>query len=161
MGDQSPTSRRDSIQPCLTAEAKCRSLSQSLLPSSSSPPLPPRTDPASPGTDPRAVTRTGTRPTPGSSRATRPLTLQPGELLWVPAPNTLPTRCSTHAGTGAAPGTATPRGPTTGSLAIQTLTTGSLDSSEVSLQPPWLRMLDSPPTAGKEQQQGGGELHSL
>merc|ERR1711974_374245 len=64
-------------------------------------------------------------------------------------------------GTGAAPGTATPRGPTTGSLATQTLTTGSSDSSEVSLQPQWLRMLDSPPTAGEEQQQGGGELHSL
>merc|ERR1712029_1103655 len=104
--------------------------------------------------------RTGTRPTPGSSPATRPLTLQPGELLWERAPNTLPTRCSTRAGTGAAPGTATPRGPTTGSLAIQTLTTGSLDSSEVSLQHPWLRMLDSPPTVGEEQQQGG-ELHSL
>merc|ERR1712168_264552 len=154
MGDQSPTSRRDSIQPCLTAEAKCRSLSQSLLPSSSSPPLPPRTDPASPGTDPRVGTRTGTRPTPGSSPATRPSTLQPGELLWEPAPNTLPTRCSTP------PGTATTRGPTTGSLATQTLTTGSLDSSEVSLQPLWLRMLDSPPTVGEEQQEGG-ELHSL
>merc|ERR1712219_7349 len=100
--------------------------------------------------------------TPGSSPATRPSTLQPGELLWVPAPNTLPSRCSTRAGTGAAPGTATTREPTTGSLAqTQTLTTGSLDSSEVSLQPQWLRMLDSPPTAGEQQQQEGGELHSL
>merc|ERR1711951_164480 len=98
--------------------------------------------------------------TPGSSPATRPSTLQPGELLWVPAPNTLPTRCSTPAGTGAAPGTATTREPTTGSLAAtQTLTMGSLDSSEVSLQPLWLRMLDSPPTVGEEQQQGG-EIHS-
>merc|ERR1712029_1145749 len=106
-------------------------------------------------------TRTGTRQTPGSSPATRPSTLQPGELLWERAPNTLPTRCSTPAGTGAAPGTATPREPTTGSLAqTQTLTTGSLDSSEVSLQPQWLRMLDSPPTAGEKPQQGG-ELHSL
>merc|ERR1712173_581793 len=89
--------------------------------------------------------------TQGSSRATRPSTLQPGELLWVPAHNTLPTRCSTRAGTGAAPGTATRRGRTTGSLATPTLTTGSLDSSEVSLQPLWLRMLDSPPTAGEQQ----------
>merc|ERR1711972_413055 len=105
-------------------------------------------------------TRTETRQTPGSSPATRPSTLQPGELLWEPAPNTLPTRCSTRAGTGAAPGTATPRGPTTGSSATQTLTTGSLDSSEVSLQPQWLRMLDSPPTVGEPQQEGG-ELHSL
>merc|ERR1712130_561994 len=112
------------------------------------------------GTDPRVETRTGTCQTPGSSPATRPSTLQPGELLWEPAPNTLPTRCSTRAGTGAA--TATAREPTTGSLArTQTLTTGSLDSSEVSLQPQWLRMLDSPPTAGEQQQQGGGELHSL
>merc|ERR1712233_308457 len=66
--------------------------------------------------------------------------------------------CRNRGGTG----TATPREPTTGSLArTQTLTTGSLDSSEVSLQPQWLRMLDSPPTAGEQQQQGGGELHSL
>merc|ERR1712173_522310 len=46
------------------------------------------------------------------------------------------------------------------SSATQTLTTGSLDSSEVSLQPQWLRMLDSPPTVGEPQQEGG-ELHSL
>merc|ERR1712203_449743 len=94
---------------------------------------------------------TGTRRTQGSSRATRPSTLQPGELLWELAPNTLPTRCSTRAGTGAGRGTATRREPTTGSLATPTLTTGSLDSSEVSLQPPWLRMPDSPPTAGEQQ----------
>merc|ERR1712242_461128 len=94
------------------------------------------------------VTRTSQ--TQGSSRATRPLTPQPGELLWVRAPNTLPTRCSTRAGTGAAPGTATPRGPTTGSLETQTLTTGSSDSLEVLLRPLWLRMLALPPTAAEQ-----------
>merc|ERR1712051_329603 len=99
--------------------------------------------------------RTGTRPTRGSSRATRPSTLLPGEPLWAPARSTLPTRCLTPAGTGAAPGTATRRGPTTGSSATRTLTTGSLDSSEGSPQPPWLRTLDSPQTVAEHQ---GGEL---
>merc|ERR1739842_55489 len=80
----------------------------------------------------------------------------PGELLWAPARSTLPTRCSTPAGIGAAPGTATRRGPTTGSSATRTLTTGSLDSSEASLRPPWLRTLDSPQTVAEHQ---GGELH--
>merc|ERR1712006_69969 len=104
--------------------------------------------------------RTGTRRTQGSSRATRPSTLRPGELLWGRAPSTLPTRCSTRAGTGASPGTATRREPTTGSsLATQTLTTGSLDSLEVSLLPPWLKVLDSLQTAGEQQQKG--ELHPL
>merc|ERR1711982_315914 len=106
----------------------------------------------------RAETRTGTRRTQGSSRATRPSTLRPGELLWGRAPSTLPTRCSTRVGTGAATGTR--REPTTGSSpATQTLTTGSLDSLEVSLLPPWLKVLDSPPTAGEQQQEG--ELHRL
>merc|ERR1712211_222632 len=90
------------------------------------------------GTDPRAETRTGTRPTQGSSQ---------------------PTRCSTRAGTGAAPGTATRREPTTGSSpATRTSTTGSLDSLGGLLLPPWLKVLDSLPTVGEQQE---GELHPL
>merc|ERR1712186_131814 len=73
------------------------------------------------------------------------------------------TRCSTRAGTGAAPGTPTPRAPTTGSLATPTLTTGSSDSLEALPPLPWLRMPDSLPTAGEQKGEEGepGELYSL
>merc|ERR1712038_228783 len=112
------------------------------------------------GTGPRVETRTN--PTPGSSPATRPSTPRPGELPWGPAPNTSPTRCSTRAGTGAAPGTPTPRAPTTGSSATPILTTGSSDSLEALPPLPWLRMPDSLPTAAEQEGEAGepGELQT-
>merc|ERR1712061_871742 len=78
-------------------------------------------------------------------------------------PNTLPTRCSTRAGTGAAPGTPTPRAPTIGSSATPTLTTGSSDSLEALPPLPRLRMPVSLPTAAEQRGEEGepGELHTL
>merc|ERR1711971_356853 len=137
------TNQPERLQPCLTAEVKIirmqiislTALASLLVLASSAPQNRPSQ-------------------TPGSSRATRPLTRRPGELLWAPAPNTLPTGCSIHAGTGAAPGTATTRAPTTGSLApTQTSTMGSLDSLEVLLRRPWLRMLDLLLTAAEQDEE--------